>query len=67
MNNQSTIIFWRTLKGISRRELARRLGVTCSTWRRMELGLSPIKPELLPRLTEELAPKPADLGVPLAS
>lgn len=51
----------RTMKGITSRELARRLGVPASTWHRMERGLRPIPQEILERVARELSVSPADL------
>ena len=60
-----TIRILRSIKGISQRELARRLGVPVATWHRMENGARSICSDLLPPLAEALSLSPEELAAAL--
>jgi transcriptional regulator with XRE-family HTH domain len=57
-----TIKLLRTVRGISGRELARRLGVSAAQWHRIEHGDAPLAPELLPGLAGALTLSVEDIA-----
>ncbi len=44
----------RSLKGLSQRQLAQRLGVSSTSWHRYETGQRPITPQLIARVQSPL-------------
>ena len=60
-----TIRILRSIKGISQRELARRLGVPVASWHRMETGARLISSALLPQLAEALSLTTEELAAAL--
>ena len=60
-----TIRILRTIKGLSQRELARRIGIPVTSWHRMETGARSIHRDLLPQLAEALSLTPEELAATL--